>query len=97
MGFGVPLHDWLRGPLRAWAESRLERNHIARHDLFDTSEVRHIWEEHLRGYSNNAATLWPILMFDAWADETRHVDGSSEIHTPSVAEQLGSGTELPGH
>jgi asparagine synthase (glutamine-hydrolysing) len=97
MGFGVPLHDWLRGPLRAWAESRLERSHIARHDLFDTSEIRHIWEEHLRGYSNNVATLWPILMFDTWADETRRIDGSSEMHTPSVAEQLGSGTDLPGH
>jgi asparagine synthase (glutamine-hydrolysing) len=89
MGFGVPLHDWLRGPLREWAESKLEPARIARHGVFDTTEVRHIWEEHQRGYSNNAATLWPILMFDAWAEETFDADRSSIEHSPSVAEQLG--------
>jgi asparagine synthase (glutamine-hydrolysing) len=90
MGFGVPLHDWLRGPLREWAASKLEPNRIARHGLFDQSEVGHIWQEHQRGYSNNAATLWPILMFDAWAEETFDSDRSSLDHSPSVAERLGS-------
>jgi asparagine synthase (glutamine-hydrolysing) len=88
MGFGVPLHDWLRGPLREWAESKLDPARIARHGVFDTAEVGHIWQEHLRGYSNNTATLWPILMFDAWADETLAEGGSSFSHSPSVAEQL---------
>jgi asparagine synthase (glutamine-hydrolysing) len=88
MGFGVPLHDWLRGPLREWADSKLDPARIARHGVFDTAEVGHIWQEHLRGYSNNAATLWPILMFDAWADETKDGDRSFADHTPSVAEKL---------
>ena len=39
MGFGVPLHDWLRGPLREWAEAKLEPSRIARHGVFDTTEV----------------------------------------------------------
>ncbi|MEO6527343.1 MAG: asparagine synthase (glutamine-hydrolyzing) [Gemmatimonadaceae bacterium] len=88
MGFGVPLHDWLRGPLREWADSKLDPARISRHGVFDTAEVGHIWQEHLRGYSNNAATLWPILMFDAWADETSEADRSSLHHTPSVSERL---------
>jgi asparagine synthase (glutamine-hydrolysing) len=90
MGFGVPLHDWLRGPLRDWAESKLDPARIARHGIFDTAEVGHIWQEHLRGYSNNAATLWPILMFDAWAEETFDADRSSSVHMPNVSERLGN-------
>ena len=93
MGFGVPLHDWLRGPLREWADSKLDPARVARHGVFDTAEVQHIWQEHIRGYSNNAATLWPILMFDSWAD-TLDVPGATPApHAPSVAEQLRTGSD----
>jgi asparagine synthase (glutamine-hydrolysing) len=93
MGFGVPLHDWLRGPLREWADSKLDATHIARHDIFDTAEVQHIWQEHIRGYSNNAATLWPILMFDSWADTLKSSDVASATGVPRVEEQLQTGID----
>jgi asparagine synthase (glutamine-hydrolysing) len=89
MGFGVPLHDWLRGPLRDWAEAKLEPSRLARRGVFDPVEVRHVWEEHVRGYSNNAATLWPVLMYDSWADETAIPGEVATLHTTTVAEQLG--------
>ena len=44
-----------------WQMLRQNLNTFARHGVFDTAEVQHIWQEHQRGYSNNAATLWPIL------------------------------------
>ena len=92
MGFGVPLHDWLRGPLREWAEAKLEPARIERHGVFDPVEVRHIWEEHLRGYSNNTATLWPVLMFDGWASAT--LDDPADSRTDaSVADRLASGAK----
>ena len=93
MGFGVPLHDWLRGPLREWAEAKLAPARIARHDVFDPLEVRHVWEEHLRGYSNNTATLWPVLMFDSWATETHAASETSTSPTESVAERLAHRTD----
>jgi asparagine synthase (glutamine-hydrolysing) len=88
MGFGVPLHDWLRGPLREWAEAKLEPARIARHGVFDPVEVRHVWEEHLRGYSNNTATLWPILMFDGWASETHDPEPAESTAGPTVTQRL---------
>jgi asparagine synthase (glutamine-hydrolysing) len=88
MGFGVPLHDWLRGPLRDWAEAKLDVARIARHDVFDPLEVRRVWEEHLRGYSNNTATLWPVLMFDSWAEETHGSSGADPAPGTSVADRL---------
>ena len=88
MGFGVPLHDWLRGPLREWAEAKLEPARIERHGVFDPIEVRHVWEEHLRGYSNNTATLWPVLMFDGWASATHETSGVEQTAGAGVAERL---------
>jgi asparagine synthase (glutamine-hydrolysing) len=89
MGFGVPLHDWLRGPLRDWAEAKLEPARLARRDVFDPVEVRYVWEEHLRGYSNNAATLWPVLMYDSWAEETAATSEVATMRSTTVAEQFG--------
>ena len=95
MGFGVPLHDWLRGPLREWAEAKLEPARIERHGVFDPIEVRHVWEEHLRGYSNNTAMLWPVLMFDGWASATH--DGPAEsCPDASVADRLAHGSKGSG-
>ena len=88
MGFGVPLHDWLRGPLREWAEAKLEPARIERHGVFDPVEVRHVWEEHLRGYDDNTATLWPVLMFDGWAAATQEGAADEPAGDDGVADHL---------
>jgi asparagine synthase (glutamine-hydrolysing) len=68
MGFGIPLGDWLRGPLRAWAESQLSTERLQREGLFDTTVVRARWEEQLAGKRPWEFHLWDILMFQAWAE-----------------------------
>ena len=51
--------------------------------------MRHVWEEHLRGYSDNAATLWPVLMYDSWADEAADASAVAPMRTTTAAEQFG--------
>ncbi len=63
MGFGVPVGEWLRGPLRAWAHDLLPR---ADDDLLDASLVGRLWAEHQSGALDRQATLWRVLMFQAW-------------------------------
>jgi hypothetical protein len=60
--------------------------------VFDPVEVRHVWEEHLRGYSNNVATLWPVLMFDAWAEAADDASEVATLRSTTVAEQFGRAT-----
>lgn len=71
MGFSIPLHDWLRGPLREWAESLLDEDRLSREGFFYPAPIRKMWAEHLKGRRNWMAGLWSILMFQAWLEENQ--------------------------
>jgi len=64
-GFGIPIGDWLRNPLREWAEDLLAEGALAEGGL-EPAPVRRRWEEHLRGTFNWDLPLWTVLMFQAW-------------------------------
>jgi asparagine synthase (glutamine-hydrolysing) len=66
MGFGVPLGEWLRGPLRDWSEDLLSEKRLAEGGLVDVKTVRHYWQEHLSGQRNWQHPLWIVLMLEAW-------------------------------
>ncbi|KPF50047.1 asparagine synthase [beta proteobacterium AAP51] len=65
-GFGVPLDQWLRGPLRAWAEELLQESRLRAEGFLDATAVRARWREHLSGQRNWQYALWNVLMFQAW-------------------------------
>ena len=68
MGFGVPIDDWLRGPLREWAESLLDDTRLKSEGFLNSSVVREKWNEHLLGNRNWSSQLWTVLMFQAWLE-----------------------------
>lgn len=69
MGFGIPLHDWLRGPLRDWAEDLLDEARLRQEGYLNPEPVRKRWMAHLSGKSNEQYLLWDVLMFQAWLTE----------------------------
>ncbi len=67
-GFAVPLADWLRGPLRDWAEELVSERRLAEDGLFDAATVRAAWHRHQAGEADLAYWLWDVLMMNAWLD-----------------------------
>lgn len=68
-GFGVPIDEWLRGPLRDWVEDLISESNLKTYGYLEPGEVRRLWEQHLCGWQNHANILWSILMFQAWFQE----------------------------
>lgn len=65
-GFEVPLADWLRGPLREWAQDMLAPESLAAEGFLDPSVIMRHWHEHLSGRRNWHRRLWSVLMFQSW-------------------------------
>jgi asparagine synthase (glutamine-hydrolysing) len=68
MGFGIPLDDWLRGPLREWSEGLLAESRLRSEGYLDPVPIRKSWEAHLSGRASYGYRLWSVLMFQAWLE-----------------------------
>lgn len=67
-GFAVPIANWLRGPLREWAEALLDSQRLQAQGYWKTEVVRWFWQEHLSDREDYSFELWSILMFQSWLD-----------------------------
>jgi asparagine synthase (glutamine-hydrolysing) len=66
-GFALPLAQWLRGPLRDWAEALLDKSRIAREGYLDPGLVEETWRQHLNG-RNMSERIWSVLVFQLWLE-----------------------------
>lgn len=78
-GFDPPLADWLRGPLRPWAEDLLSPDRIHSQGLMHAAPIRKRWQELLSGKAGREYSLWSVLMFQSWLEGS----GSSRPAPPS--------------
>ena len=72
MGFGVPIDQWLRGPLKSWAAALIEPARLAREGFFDPEPIQRKWAEHQSSSHNWSCHLWSVLMFESWLDVSTH-------------------------
>ena len=70
MGFAVPIADWMKGPLRDWAEHLLNETCLREQGLLVPKAVHRIWQQHLSGWQDHDTLLWSLLMFQSWHEES---------------------------
>jgi len=69
-GFAIPIGEWIRGPLKGWAEDLLIPEKIVSQGYFHSEPIQKMWKEHLSGDYDWTPRLWGILMFQSWLEET---------------------------
>jgi len=69
-GFAIPVGQWLRGPLRDWAEALLDEKRLEVEGYFYPKPIRHKWSQHLTGRYDHTPSLWAVLMFQSWLEST---------------------------
>jgi asparagine synthase (glutamine-hydrolysing) len=79
-GFAVPVGQWLRGPLRSWAEDLLAEHTLRDQGYLDSGPIRQRWAEHLSGVRDYTSSLWGVLMFQAWLADQRGSLVTEESH-----------------
>ena len=70
-GFAVPVGQWIRGPLRPWAEELLDAGRMAADGWFDPAIVHRRWADHLSGRRDSSPAIWAVLMFQSWLAQQR--------------------------
>ena len=65
-GFSMPVGDWLRGPLKDWAEDLLNEKTLEQQGFLNPQVIRDTWQAHLKGRGHHGGQLWTVLMFQAW-------------------------------
>ncbi|TAM94773.1 MAG: asparagine synthase (glutamine-hydrolyzing), partial [Rhodanobacteraceae bacterium] len=66
MGFRVPLATWFRGPLRAHLQNAIRGGALVESGCFEPAVLDRLVRQHITGRRDHSATLWSLLMFDAF-------------------------------
>ena len=66
MGFAVPLASWFRGPLKQRVRDAVLGETLADTGIFNRKFLRAMVEQHQSGRRDYSASLWTVLMFEAF-------------------------------
>lgn len=66
-GFGIPLGDWFRGPLREMAADLIRSRAFRERGLLDQTAAQRYLDRHLAGEADYGEVLWLTLSLELWA------------------------------
>jgi asparagine synthase (glutamine-hydrolysing) len=66
MGFAVPLSNWFRGPLKQRLYDGVLSDRMMNSGYFEPKQLKRLVNDHVVGTRDNSASLWSLMMFDAF-------------------------------
>jgi len=67
-GFGVPMAEWLNGPLEELVKEKLSKRRIEEQGIFDYNFVNNLITDHKKKKQDLRKPIWTLLMFQLWFD-----------------------------
>jgi asparagine synthase (glutamine-hydrolysing) len=86
MGFAVPLARWFRGPLKQRVRDAVLGDRLASTGWFNRPYLQHLVDAHQKGERDYSASLWALLMFEAFLRKV--VDDAPAVVAPAPAELI---------
>jgi asparagine synthase (glutamine-hydrolysing) len=71
VGFDIPAHEWLRGPLRSLLLDTLKEGLSEHADLFHAATIERYLELHLERRANLGYHLWGLMILFLWMKQWR--------------------------
>ena len=68
-GFAIPIAEWLRAPLRKWADDLLSPHRLLAEGFLNPEPISILWSQHLTGRFDHSSKLWTILMWQSWLEK----------------------------
>ena len=65
-GFGIPIAEWLRGPLKFLLDEHLHPSYLRDQGLFRPEPIARMVDEHLQGRADHRKPLWTLVVFQKW-------------------------------
>ncbi len=84
-GFGIPVADWLRGPLKGWAHELLADSGTMNRLPLDRPRLQELLRLHCSGERDAHPLLWAVLMLACHV--ARHERGMSLPDVPATTER----------
>jgi len=75
-GFGVPLTQWLRGPLKEMLVDTLQGSACRDRGFYEPRALSRMIDEHVRGRRDRSVLLYGLLMFEFWAQGSWYGDAA---------------------
>ena len=69
MGFGVPVGEWFRGPMKDFLRDTLQGDKARREGYFDQTAIDAQVNDHLERKAENGFPLWNLMMLELWRRE----------------------------
>jgi asparagine synthase (glutamine-hydrolysing) len=84
IGFDIPAHDWLRGPLRELLIDTLQTGAQRHADLFNPDAIQNFVHLHMDRQANLGYHLWGLLILFSWMNKWQ-IQTSSATNTKLLA------------
>jgi asparagine synthase (glutamine-hydrolysing) len=92
VGFDIPAHEWLRGPLRELLLDAIREGLAEHKTLFQPGAVQELVLLHLERRVNVGYHLWGLLLLFLWMKKWRIQAGPSQAPASWIQEKTGIST-----
>ncbi len=79
VGFDIPAHEWLRGPLRKFMVDVLEAGLSSYPELFNRTAIQRCMTDHLERVQNLGYNLWGLMILFLWMQKWQVQTAQSEV------------------